>query len=264
MKVHGGGLEGWQWLFLLEGIPAVLVAFVVLGYLPNGPMDAKWLAPDARRWLTERLQKEDRVHADHGLTLFQTLANPRVLHMSVLYLSLVIGMYGFTFWLPSLVKNFGGAYKEHAGWIVDLPWLLTIFGMVLIGIHSDRKRERRLHVACSALLGSVGLAAAALLINHPKLCILSLAIAAVGMWGTLGPFWGLSTHFLAGTAAAGAIAMINSIGNLGGFIGSYLVGFLDPSQRGFAPGLFFLASSMFIASLLALATRKESSPTASQ
>lgn len=261
MKMHGGGLEGWQWLFLLEGIPAILIAFVVYAYLPNGPLDAKWLAPDAKRWLTERLQKEDRVHADHSMTLFQTLRDPRVLHMCLLYLSLVIGMYGFSLWLPTLIKDFGGVYKEQAGWITTLPYLVTIFGMVLIGIHSDLKRERRLHVAGSALLGVAGLLGAALLVGSPIPCLICLAIAAIGMWGSLGPFWGLSTHFLAGTAAAGAIAMINSIGNLGGFFGPVLVGWLDPSQNGYRPGLLFLATSMFIASLLALATRKESSPT---
>ena len=260
MKVHGGGLQGWQWLFLLEGLPAVFIAFVVLVYLPNGPADAWWLAPRQRKWLAERLRNEDRIHARHDLTLFQSLTNPRVAHMSALYLSLVIGMYGFTFWLPSLIKSFKDyniVYLTQVGWITALPYLATAFGMVAIGIHSDRHRERRLHVACSALLGSAGLAAGAFLVHTPILCLIALSVAAIGMWGTLGPFWGLSTSFLAGTAAAGAIALINSVGNLGGFVGSFLVGLLDPSKNGYTPGLLFLASSMFIAACLAAVTRKE-------
>jgi ACS family tartrate transporter-like MFS transporter len=257
LKVHGGGLQGWQWLFLLEGLPAVFIAFVVLAYLPNGPADARWLAPRQRKWLTERLRNEDRVHARHDLTLFQSLADPRVAHMSALYLALVIGMYGFTFWLPTLIKSFDGVYLKQAGWITPLPYIVTAFGMVAIGAHSERHRERRLHVVYSALLGSAGLAAGAFLVHTPVLCLIALAVAATGMWGTLGPFWGLSTSFLAGTAAAGAIALINSVGNLGGFVGPYVIGFFEPSKIGFTPGLLFLATSMFIAALLAVGTRKE-------
>ena len=260
LKVRGGGLQGWQWLFLLEGLPAVFIAFVVLAYLPNGPTDARWLTPRQRKWLGDRLRNEDRVHARHDLTLFQSLANPRVAHMSALYLSLVIGMYGFTFWLPTLIKSFvidiPFIWNRRAGSRL-CPILQRLSGWSPSAHIPDRHREQRLHVACSALLGSAGLAAGAFLVHSPVPCLIALSIAAIGMWGTLGPFWGLSTSFLAGTAAAGAIALINSVGNLGGFVGPYVIGFFEPSKIGFTPGLLFLATSMFIAAILAAGTRKE-------
>ncbi len=257
LNVHGGGLKGWQWLFLLEGIPAVLLTFVVLSYLPNGPKDARWLGEEEKQWLTSRLQVEDAEQAEHGVSLFRALTNPRVVLMSVLYFTLVNGMYGYAFWLPSLIKSFGKISDAQVGWLTALPYLATAGGMVIIGAHSDRMRERRLHVAIPAFIASMGLLSASLLVHSPIFCMLALTVAAISMWGTLGPFWGLSTSFLAGSAAAGAIALINSIGNLGGFVGSYLVGYLDPTKNGFAPGLRFLALSLFLASLLAFATRKE-------
>ncbi len=258
MKVHGHGLAGWQWLFLLEGLPAVLVAFVVLAYLPNGPADARWLTPQARAWLVQRQHDENAVHADHRQSLMAALGNPRVWHVSLLFLTMVIGMYGFALWLPSLVKAYGGNYKTYAGWITALPYTVTALGMVLIGAHSDKYKERRLHVTFSALVGSLGLFGAAMLVGNPVLCLLSLTVAAVGMWSCLGPFWTLATNFLAGTAAAGAIAFINSIGNLGGYLGPSIVGKLNPAQLGYRPGLLFLSSALLVSSLLAFTTRRES------
>lgn len=251
LKVQGHGLAGWQWLFVLEGLPAVVVAFVVLWYLPNGPEDARWLTSKERNWLIGRLQQEDRACTGHGLSLFQSITQPRVALMSLLYFTLVLSMYGYGFWLPSIIKSFGKLSDLNVSFLTDIPYIATAIGMVMIGIHSDRKKERRLHVTASALMGCLGLTVAAFTIHWPAICLTALAVAAIGMWGTLGPFWSLATEFLAGAAAAGAIALTNSIGNLGGFVGPYTIGKLDPSKFGFTIPLLVLATSALIASVIA-------------
>lgn len=262
LEVRGLGLAGWQWLFLLEGLPAVIVAFVVLWYLPNGPEDAPWLAAHERRWFSNRLKQDDKASGSHNLTLFQALSQPRVLLMSLLYFTLVLSMYGYGFWLPSIIKSFGKLSDLQVSCLTDIPYIATAIGMVLIGMHSDRKKERRLHVACCAFVGSIALAVAALSVTSPVICLSALTVAAVCMWGTLGPFWSLATEFLAGAAAAGAIALTNSIGNLGGFVGPYTIGKLDPSKFGFTTPLLVLAGSALTASIIAACSGRRQMPTA--
>ena len=261
LNIHWLHLPGWKWLFILEGIPAVLLAFAVLAYLPNGPADAPWLSAPERSWLLGRLTEEDKTVGGHVHGVADVLKHPRVLHMSLLYLAIVISNYGYTFWFPKIIQSFSTNLHvlsdTQVSWLSIIPYVLAVIGMVLIGHHSDLRSERRLHVAFCSLLGCGGLALGALNLQSPILCVTFLSIAAVGMWGTLGPFWGLSTAFIAGTGAAGAIALINSIGNLGGFIGPFIMGYLKDHTPGYTAGLLTLAFSSFCAAMLAFSTRKE-------
>lgn len=252
LKMHDVlGLSGWQWLFLIEGAPAVGVGVFVLYYLTDRPEQARWLQPEERAWLAARLQREHVEHSGHDQhSLFRALANGRVWLLSMLYFSQVIGFYGLQLWLPEIIKGFGLSDLE-VGFATALPHFVSVIGMVLIGLSSDRCRERRWHVALSGMVGGLGLLASAYCRSLP-LCLLMLSIACVGMRGTLGPFWALSTSFLGGTAAAGGIALINSIGNLGGFVGPTVIGWVTGESNDFTYGLLFLAVTFGFGSFLAL------------
>ncbi len=246
-----GGLAGWQWLFLLEGIPAVLLGFVVLLYLPDNPASASWLSAPERDWIIARYKSEQfKISAGHS-SLKDALSNPLVWLFSLLYFSLVVGMYGISFWMPSIIKEFGKLSGFQVGLLNAIPFIISGTCMVINGWHSDKTHERRLHITIPAILGATGLLLSAYL-PEPWMKLASLALAASGMWSTLGPFWSLPTSILAGTAAAGGIAFINSVGNLGGFIGPFAVGYIKDKSGHVAYGLVFLACSVFCGALIAL------------
>ncbi len=255
-----GGLAGWQWLFLLEGLPALLLSGVVLAYLPDGPAQARWLSPQQRAWLMTRVQAEQKLQAAHGhLTLRAAFASPAVWLLCELYFTLVVGMYGLSFWLPQLIKGFHGLSDLTVGFLTALPYLAAAVSMVLVAVHSDRTGERRWHIAIPALAGALGLALTGV-IHRPFWGLLAMAMAAAGMWSTLGPFWSLPAGLLSGAAAAGGLALVNAVGNLGGFVGPYAVGYLQKRTHSATAGLFLLATSLTLSSLLALAVRQGKTP----
>ncbi len=249
------GLKGWQWLFLLEGIPAIVLGITTLAYLSDKPEQATWLSPAERRWLTQTLAEEHELkRRTHGLTLVQALVHPRVWRLCWLYLFIVSGFYGVAFWLPQILQSLSGYGNSTVAIISALPYLAASVAMVLIASNSDRTRERRWHVALSAFSGSVGLALSAYFYeqNYPLAAFLALCLAASGIWGALGPFWSLPTMFLSGTAAVAGVALINSIGNIGGFIGPYATGYAKELTGSFTSGLMLLALALLIASFMAL------------
>jgi ACS family tartrate transporter-like MFS transporter len=251
------GLRGWQWLFLVEGLPAVLLGGVVWWTLTDRPEQAAWLAPDQRAWLAgilaaERAATEQR----HGASLWRALAHRRVWSLGLLYFTLVLGIYGVSLWLPQMVAARVGASELVLGFLVAIPYAVAALAMVLVGGHSDRSAERRWHIAGPALAGAAGLATSAAL-EQPALALAGLCLAALGIWSALGPFWALPTTFLSGSAAAGGIALINSLGNLGGFVGPWALGLLKQATGSFRAGLAFLAASLLVAALLALRVPRE-------
>ncbi len=253
-----GGMAGWQWLFLLEGIPAVIFGFVTLRYLPDGPEQARWLTAPQKAWLGERLLSEQAAKAEGGHTsLGDALADPKVWYLCALYFTLVMGMYGLSLWLPQLIKEFRGLSDFQVGERTAVPYLCAAAAMTLIAAHSDRTRERRMHVAVPALVGAIGLYLTALTPHQPVLGLAAMSLAAAGRWATLGPFWSLPTAFLGGAAAAGGIALINAVGNLGGFAGPYLVGALQDHFHNPKIGLYVLAGSLTTAALLAVRLPKD-------
>ena len=259
-----GGLAGWQWLFLLEGLPAILFAGVTLLYLPDSPAQARWLSDAQRVWLLERLQTDQASKGpSQHLTLGAALGSRAVWHLCLLYYTLVSGMYGLLLWLPQLVKDFHGLSDFQVGLCSAVPYICAAISMTAVAAHSDKTRERRLHVALPALFGALGLFLTALTPHQPVLGLMAMSLAAAGMWATLGPFWSLPTAFLSGAAAAGGLALINAVGNLGGFVGPYAVGGLQDYFHNPKIGLYVLAGSMTTGALLALAlpkNRRESQP----
>ncbi|HEY6258230.1 MAG TPA: MFS transporter [Xanthobacteraceae bacterium] len=249
------GLHGWQWLYILEGLPAMILAGVVWFGLTNRPSQAGWLAASERAWLERTLERE-RAHLE-GLRKFrlgEALLNGRVLLLAVLYLGLVTGLYGVTFWLPQIVKGFGGLSNLEVGFIVALPTLAAAIAMVAWTWHSDKARERPWHVALPAFAGALGLAASAS-VSDPVLSTMALSVALIGIYAAIATSWALPSAFLTGTAAAGGIALINSIGNLGGFAGPYFMGWIKAATGAYSIALLIMGAGLALSGLIALAVR---------
>lgn len=241
------GLRGWQWLFLLEGVPSCLLAFATLLYLPNGPAEARWLTREEKDVIAARLAA-DPAHTHHALV--PMLRDVRVWLLALPDFGIVVALYGLSLWLPQIVKQLG--YSNLAtGAIVALPYVAAIVAAILWCRSSDRSGERVRHVALAALLGAGGMIAASLTLGSPW-CIAALAVAASGIMAAISTFWALPSSFLRGTAAAGGIALINSLANLGGFAGPYLMGWLRKSTGGFAVGLDVLAAGLVMTAVTIL------------
>jgi ACS family tartrate transporter-like MFS transporter len=258
LRLHGlYGLKGWQWLFLVEGLPSIVLGFVVFFYLTDRPEHAHWLTEEERDCLLVKLKNEEAYRQSlHSLTLWRTFGHGRVILLSFIYLFIVIGSYGMGLWGPLILQSRSTWSSETISYLWAIPSLVAAIGMVIIGTHSDHTYERRWHVAGSALLGALGLSLSAML-KTPVPTLLALCLANMGIAGTLGPFWSLPTGFLSGAAAAGGIAMINSIGNLGGFLGPYLMGALKTRTEGFTVGLFVLSASLLGAACLVLTVAQD-------
>ena len=259
LTMHGmGGLAGWQWLFLLEGLPAVVLGVVTLVYLPNGPQDASWLNDRERQWLKQRLAA-DHVTQSHETAagVRQVFSNPRVWVFSLLYFLIVLGLYSISFWLPQILKGLSRSSDLFVGVSSALPYVVAAVGMVWIGRHSDRHGERRWHVAGPALVAALGFLLSTQT-TVPALALASISIAALGIWGSLGPFWAMSTAVLTGSTAAAGIAWINSVGNLAGFVGPYVVGLLKDATGGFGAAMAALAFFLVIAAIVAVSQPRAS------
>ena len=250
------GLAGWQWLFLLEGLPAVLLGVAVWFYLPDRPQKAAWLKPAECDWLVARLAQEaHHSAAQHGLTRLSALAHPRVWLLIALYFTAAVGTNTFGFFLPSIVgADFPKASPLEVGLLSAIPSAAAGIGMVILGRHSDHTGERRLHVAGSALVAAAGWALAATA-SDPWVTLEGLVLAQVGMMSMLPTFWALATSFLSGTAAAGGIALINSIANLGGWLGPSGFGELKDRTGSFTPAMVIVSQMLFAGALLALCVR---------
>ncbi|MFT4067513.1 MFS transporter [Paraburkholderia sp.] len=237
-----GGLGGWQWLYLIEALPALLLSVAVLFYLTDRPADATWLADDERNWLIAR-QQQEREHREavRSFSVKEALINPRVLAIALIYFGANATNYGLSFFLPQIIKAFG-LTNLQTGFVTSLPYVVGLVGMILWGRHSDRKLERRWHVAIALLVAAGGIAAAAGL-DNPVQKMIALSIAGFGIFGCLPVIWTLPAAFLSGAAAAGGIAAINSLGNLAGFFGPFAMGWIKDSTGGFGAGLLCLAGA---------------------
>lgn len=220
-----GGLASWQWLFIIEALPAIVFGIIVWFYLDDGPAEAKWLTVEEKQAVIAHLagERESR-EAIRKFTLGEALTNPRVLGLALVYFGVVTGLYGFGFWAPQIIKAFGLTIAQ-TGWVAAIPFLAGALVMVPWTRHSDRTRERVWHVALPAFLGGLGLIVGSYM-KDPYIAMLFLTLGSVGTFATLPTFWTLPTALLTGTAAAGGIALINAIGNVGGFVGPYLVGWI--------------------------------------
>jgi ACS family tartrate transporter-like MFS transporter len=246
------GMKGWQWLFILEATPSLILSVVVFFYLTDRPADAAWLEADERAWLINRLAQERRQRETvRTYSVMQALVNPKVLALSLVYFGAVATNYGLSFFLPQIVKAFGMS-NFQTGLVAALPYVVGLVGIVLWGRRSDRKVERRFHTAfplCVAA-AAIGISTA---LNDPTMKMVALSIAGFGIFGCLPVFWTLPTAFLSGPAAAGGIAIINSIGNLAGFAGPYAMGLIKDLTGSYTGGLLSLSAAGFIAAIIVIA-----------
>jgi MFS transporter, ACS family, tartrate transporter len=243
------GLKGWQWLFIIEGVPSVLLGIVTWFYLTDRPERADWLTAEQKAWLASKLNAETAAkQAAKHLTLGEALSSPKVIMLSLSYFGFVGALYGMQFWLPQIVKAFG-LTNAQTGFVTAIPYAFGTIAMILWARHSDASRERVLHVGAPLLLTALALAASST-ISDPTMTMVVLTVAAIGVFCTFGTFWTLPTAWLSGTAAAGAIALINSIGNLAGFGGPYLIGWVKEATGNTSTGLLVLAVLPLIGGLL--------------
>ena len=255
LGLEGFGLAGWQWMFILEGLPAALLGLAALRYLRDRPADAEWLEPHEREWLTLELARESPAAA-HAPGIGRVLANPVVWLFGLTYFGIIVGFYGYNFWLPQMVKSLGALSNVQVGLVLMIPSALAGIAMVAWGLHSDRSGERRWHAALPTLLAAAALAASAILQGMPVAAIVALIVAGIGAFSALPVFWTLPAARLTGPAAAAGIALVNSIGNVGGFVGPSLIGQVKEATGSFAPALWLLAAAMAVSAVIVLAVTR--------
>lgn len=262
LGIEGMGLSGWQWMFIVEALPAVILGIIAYFYLTDTIEQSDWLNPDEKKWLSETLNKEQQAkQAVKHYTFWEALKDKQVLLLSAGYFFWMMGYYGINMFLPRISKSLSehsGISLQTLGWIIGGLYFVAMLVMLWVGSHSDKRRERRWHVAACLSISALSLIAAANLSGVSLvLSFVLLTIALCGAFGAFSPFWAIPPSFLTGAAAGGAIALINSIGNLGGFFGPYLVGFLRDLTGSFNTAITFLGISMIVSMVIILtSTRK--------
>ena len=254
------GLKGWQWVFIIEAIPAVLLAFVVLRYMTDRPALANWLDADEKEWLESELRAERaKVDAAGKLRVLQVLTDPRVLALSAIYFFSATANYGITFFLPQIVKGLGHS-NLMTGFLSAIPYTVGVLGLLAFGYSSDRFMERRRHLIAAASLGGCGFLLAAWAGNS-YWALAAMCIATMGTYGSRPTMWPMPSQFLTGASAAVGIALINSIGNLGGYVGPFVVGWIKDSTKSFEMGVYFLAGCAFSSALIAYFAKRATGAT---
>ena len=251
--VHWLGVSSWRWLLILEGAPAIACGVLTYFLLPSRPDEARFLSAEEKAQIREELGREERQKlAEHPYSLFQVLAGGRTWHLVLIYSGMMIGQYALTSWAPQLVKSLSPRYSNSmVGVLVAIPYLVGLAAMILVSSSSDRKLERRYHAAIPALMGGVGL----LLLGttrSPAYSVTLLTLLAVGIYSFYGPFWALPSEFLTGFSAAAGIALVNCVGNLGGFVGPYMIGAIAMRTGNLHAGLALAGIPLFVSAILVL------------
>jgi len=253
LNVRWGGWPGWRWLFILEGLPAVVLGLVTIYLLPDWPTEARWLRSEECQWITEELRREKEAKLQRQrVSIGEALRMPRVILLTLIYFLSVTGIYGFALWFPTILKRASGFSNLTVTLLAALPYAAGAAAMLLNGWHSDRTRERRWHTAVPLLVGAACLGGALVSSGNPKLAFALMIVVGACSTAFLPGFWPLPTEFLAESAAAAAMGLINALGNLGGFLGPYAMGFLRSQTGSFAPGLMVLLGCMGAAGVLVL------------
>ena len=252
------GLEGWQWVYIAWGIPAVVLGIIVLFALTDRPAEARWLTGEERAALEAELAREKAERpASHKMTLLEGLRHPKVLLLALVYFLVVTGSYGTEFFMPSILERWYALKFDTLTWLVILPPVLALVGQLFVGWSSDRTKERRLHTAVPIACGSLGLLLVTQSRGQLPLTVFGFMIAYAGFKAYLPAFWSLPSIFLTSTAAAGSIGLINSVGNLGGFMGPYVLGKIEAMTGSFEGGLYFLIVCMAISAAIVSRLRLE-------
>ena len=248
------GLAGWQWLFVVEGLPAVVLGVLVLRLLPEQPSDATWLTPGEQQALMSALAEEStsggRIQSIRG-----ALTSGRVWLLTAVYFTIPVALYAMAFWMPQIIRNASGGSDVSTGWLSAIPYLVAAVGMVAIGRNSDRTGERRWHIALCAIAGGAAFALAGR-VHGIVPSIVALSIAMLGLASMLGPFWAFATSFLGGVGAAAGIALVNSVGNVGGFVGPNIIGYLQQTTSSYATGLAVIGAILAGGGVLVLTVKR--------
>jgi ACS family tartrate transporter-like MFS transporter len=257
LGVNWLGLAGWRWVFILEGIPAVILGIVTFFYLTDKPHQAKWLAEDEREWISAELEREKEIKkAVRTYSISEAFRHRNVILLALAYFCAITSAYGFNFWLPTILKGLSGYSNLRVSLLSALPYCAGLGAMLVVGWSSDRKGERRWHSALSLAAMSGGLFLSAMVVGKSvSLALAMFCIVGAGLYSFLPTFWSLPTMFLTEAAAAACIGMINSVGNLGGFVGPYIVGYLNNATGSFYGGIIYLSFSALLAGVLVLAIR---------
>lgn len=244
LEMRGGALAGWQWLFIMEGAPAILLGIAVYWVLTDGPAKAKWLAEDQRGWLLAELERERQASsAAKSIGAWEVLTSARTWLLALSYFAIPAAVYGVMLWLPSAIRGLGKVGFSSTGVWAALPYFATAVAMVLVGRHSDRTGERKWHTALPTLAAALALVLAAYS-RSPVLVIAGMSLGMLGAQSMNGPFWAMATAGLSGTAAAASIALINSVGNLGGYFGPYIIGRASSISGDYRGGLLAIGATL--------------------
>jgi sugar phosphate permease len=258
LGIHWLGIPGWRWLFLLEGVPAIVLGFVTLRVLPNRPNEAGWLRPDERQWIASRLAEERHAKTDsEKMSIWQALRHPPVIILTLGLFFCYSGGYIFWFWMPTLLKRMTGWSDVHVGWMGAIPFIAGLVGMLVVGWSSDRTRERRWHFAIPQLTAALGLTMWFVLPHSNALLIGVFTLIGFGTVSYLPAFWALPSAFLTSSAAAAAVGFINCTASIGGFVGPKIFGDLSQRTGSFHTGFIFMIACWIIASLLVLICPRE-------
>lgn len=242
------GMAGWKWLFLLEGLPTVFVGIVAFFYLNDKVADAKWLSQPEKDLIQRDLAAERQDQHLHSIK--DGLTNPKVLLLAGIYFFFTMGLYGVSFWLPSLVKASGVTDTMQIGLLSSIPYAAAVVGMILISRNSDATGERRWHLSLAGLLGALGLAASVFWAHDTTLAMVALTVGTVGVMATISQFWVLPPAILTGGAAAAGIALVNSVGSISGVVSPYVIGYVQTAYGTTGAGVFGLVASLVIGSIL--------------
>jgi ACS family tartrate transporter-like MFS transporter len=259
--VSGFGLTGWRWMLLLEGLPAVLAGIFNYYFMTDRPEQAKWLEPEERAWLAGELEKDHAARQDlKHLGIVAAITNPKVLFLSVIYFIYQLGNLGIGLWMPQIIKGLSSKLSNfEVGLVAMVPYALATVAMVLWSKHSDRTGERQKHSALPLLLGALALAATGF-VTEPIVAMTLISLALAGIYAFKSPFWSLPGLFLSRSTAAISIAAINSIGNLGGFVGPYGIGYIKEMTGSAYGGLLFLSGMLFLSFVMTWFARMTNAP----
>jgi ACS family tartrate transporter-like MFS transporter len=251
--IHWFGLSGWRWVFILEGIPAILIGVVTTFFLTDKPSQAKWLPADEANWLTEQLTSERarKAPAQHH-NYWLALKEPIVFLLTAIYFVGMTGLYGFSMWLPTILKKLSGLPTLQVTLLAAVPYALTLAIMLVVGRSSDRTNERIWHTAVPLFVAGCAFVGSILAKDRVFLSLAMLSLVGAGVWAFIPTFWTLPSAFLTGSAAAVAVGLINSFGNLGGFVGPYIVGYISDKTGSTVGGVIVLAIALMVGSLLVL------------
>jgi ACS family tartrate transporter-like MFS transporter len=256
LGVHWFGIDGWRWIFIIEGLPAILLGIIGVNYLTDRPEEARWLTNEEREWIVDKLRQEKKISRNDSISdIVKVCGRPEILLLALFFFLVVSGYYGFTIWLPVILKKLSILSDLAVSSIIILPYLAGLIVILIAGWSSDRAIERRWHIAVPIFVAAVALMLSTFVLHRFNLVVFLFCIVTAGLHAYLPSFWAMASSYVTDVRRAAAIGFINSAGSLGGFLGTYAVGYLSTLTNSFVWGLLLLATAMPGAAVLILVVR---------